>query len=109
MAFEELLFSHKINEPGNHPCAAVSDPSTESQMIIGQKEGDWFISNQLDKPSNKDAKMNFRTFGGDYASSIADDHFCFEKRKKDVLVDGSLMIRARPFVDDQSESILRQI
>lgn len=104
---EEMLFSQRTDEPWNHPQTTVSDHSTESLMIRSQKAGDWFISNQLDKPTNKDENMNLRTFDGDYASSIADDHFRCEKNKKDVLVDDSLMIQAKPFIDDQSVSILR--
>ncbi|KAF2285996.1 hypothetical protein GH714_009562 [Hevea brasiliensis] len=104
--YEEMLFSQRTDEPGNHRRTTVSDNSTESLMIKSQKEGDWFISNQPDKPANKDENMNLRTFDGDYAS-LADDHFRFEKSKKDVLVDDSFMIQARPFVDDQSQSMLR--
>ncbi|KAJ9182867.1 hypothetical protein P3X46_006814 [Hevea brasiliensis] len=104
---EEMLFSQRTDEPGNHRRTTVSDHSTESLMIKSQKEGDWFISNQPDKPANKDENMNLRTFDGDYASSLADDHFRFEKSKKDVLVDDSFMIQARPFLDDQSQSMLR--
>ncbi|KAF2314304.1 hypothetical protein GH714_025219 [Hevea brasiliensis] len=82
--YEELLFSQRTNEPGNHPQATASDHSTESLIIRSQKEGDWFISNQQDKPTNRDENMNLRTFDGDDASSIADDHFLFEESKKDA-------------------------
>ncbi|XP_012084916.1 COP1-interacting protein 7 isoform X2 [Jatropha curcas] len=95
--YEELMFSQGNEELGNHSQVTVSDYSSESLMIRKPKEGDWFISNQQDKPVNN----------GDYASSIADDHFRFEKSKKEVAVDDSFMIQARQLVDDQSESILR--
>ncbi|XP_048235022.1 COP1-interacting protein 7 isoform X3 [Ricinus communis] len=104
--YEEMLFSQRSGASGNRQ-ATISDHSTESLMIKTQKEGDWLISNRLEKPANKDENINLRTFDGDYASSLTDDHFQFERSKKDVLVDDSFMIQARPLVDDQSESILR--
>ncbi|KAJ9153614.1 hypothetical protein P3X46_027039 [Hevea brasiliensis] len=94
--YEELLFSQRTNEPGNHPQATAPNHSTESLIIRSQKEGDWFINNQQDKPTNRDENMNLRTFDGDDASSIADDCFLFKESKKDVLLDDSFTIQARP-------------
>ncbi|XP_050216298.1 COP1-interacting protein 7 [Mercurialis annua] len=94
--YEEMLFSRENGEQENRQ-TTVSDHSTESLMIRTQNKGDWYISNGLDKPVNKD----------DYASYLMDDTFQFEKSKKDVLADDSFMIQARPLVDDHAESILR--
>ncbi|KAI5571607.1 hypothetical protein POPTR_011G122900v4 [Populus trichocarpa] len=101
--YEELLFSQRAGESGNLPRPTVADYSTESPLIKSQKEGDWFISSQLDRDDHRDHKP----FSDDYDSSLTGEHFQSEKNKKEVLADDSFMIQARPLVDDQSDSLLR--
>uniref|UniRef100_A0A6N2LAE3 COP1-interacting protein 7 n=1 Tax=Salix viminalis TaxID=40686 RepID=A0A6N2LAE3_SALVM len=103
--YEELLFSQKAGESGNYP--VVADYSIETPMLKSQKEGDWFISSQLEKSVNKDHHMDCKAFSSDYDLSLTGEHFQSEKNKKDVFTDDSFMIQARPLVDDQSDSQLR--
>jgi hypothetical protein len=103
--YEELLFSQRAGESGNYPI--IADYSTESPIPKSQKEGDWFISSQLDRSVNMDDHMDRKAFSCDYDSSVTGEHFQTEKNKKDVLVDDSFMIQARLLVDDQSDSLLR--
>ncbi|PNT59338.1 hypothetical protein POPTR_001G403700v4 [Populus trichocarpa] len=103
--YEELLFSQRAGESGNYPI--IADYSTESPIPKSKKEGDWFISSQLDRSVNMDDHRDHKAFSCDYDSSLTGEHFQTEKNKKDVLVDDSFMIQARPLVDDQSDSLLR--
>ncbi|KAJ6752096.1 hypothetical protein OIU85_002514 [Salix viminalis] len=103
--YEELLFSQKAGESGNYP--VVADYSIETPMLKSQKEGDWFISSQLEKSVNTDHHMDCKAFSSDYDLSLTGEHFQSEKNKKDVFTDDSFMIQARPLVDDQSDSQLQ--
>ncbi|KAJ4828457.1 hypothetical protein Tsubulata_005683 [Turnera subulata] len=102
-AYEEQLFSRGANEPAKYPRPIVSDYSDESLMIRSQREGDWFLSSQIDKPVNKDESMDLKRFNDD--SSFGGFHF--EKNKKDVIADDSFMIQARPSVDYQPDSLIK--
>lgn len=106
-AYEDLLFSQRTVGSGNYPRATVSDYSTESLIIKSQREGDWFISNQLDKSINKDECIDLKAFDGDNNSSLTGNHFYIEKNKKDILADDSFIIQDRQLVDSQSFSLLR--
>ncbi|KAF5461007.1 hypothetical protein F2P56_020836 [Juglans regia] len=92
---EELLFLPRIKVSGNHSHAIQSDCGTESSIIKCQKEGDWFITSQPDKSSNRDESKDLNMFDGVYNSLVAADHFDAEKNNKDVLADDSFMVQAR--------------
>ncbi|XP_040985681.1 COP1-interacting protein 7 [Juglans microcarpa x Juglans regia] len=103
---EELLFSQRIEESGDHSHAILSDCATEFSITKRQNEGDWFISSQPDKSSNQDESKDFNMFDSIYNSLVAVDVSCAEKNKKDVLADDSFMVQARS-VDNESDSQLR--
>nr|KJB81917.1 hypothetical protein B456_013G167500 [Gossypium raimondii] len=85
----------------------ISDFATESTMTRSQKEGEWFMNNQLDKSANQDEIIGLKMFNGDNASSLAAGCFDTEKNKKDALIDDSLMIQGPPLGEDQHDSQLR--
>ncbi|MBA0873643.1 hypothetical protein Goshw_005098, partial [Gossypium schwendimanii] len=85
----------------------ISDFATESTMTKSQKEGEWFMNNQLDKSANQDEIIGLKMFNGDNASSLAAGCFDTEKNKKDALIDDSLMIQGPSLGEDQHDSQLR--
>ncbi|PPD82283.1 hypothetical protein GOBAR_DD20787 [Gossypium barbadense] len=85
----------------------ISDFTTESTMTRSQKEGEWFMNNQLDKSANQDEIIGLKMFNGDNASSLAAGCFNTEKNKKDALIDDSLMIQGPSLGEDQHDSQLR--
>ncbi|OMP04634.1 hypothetical protein COLO4_09442 [Corchorus olitorius] len=94
---EELL-TLQGNDHGIGSRPNISDYATESTMIRGRKEGEWFINNQS---SNQDEMMGLKMFDGENGSSLP------EKNKKDVFVDDSFMIQGPSVGEDQSDSQLR--
>ncbi|KAL5802800.1 hypothetical protein ACOSQ4_031105 [Xanthoceras sorbifolium] len=105
--YEEMFFPQRNEDPRNYSQATPSDYTTDSAVFKRQNEGDWIISNQLDKSANHDESLNLKTFDGDYASSFAGHSFHTENNKKDVLADDSFMIQPRPIMDDHSDSHIR--
>ncbi|MBA0573936.1 hypothetical protein Golob_001183, partial [Gossypium lobatum] len=85
----------------------ISDFATESTMTKSQKEGEWFMNNQLDKSANQDEIIGLKMFNSDNASSLAAGCFDTEKNKKDALIDDSLMIQGPSLGEDQHDSQLR--
>ncbi|MBA0816586.1 hypothetical protein Gohar_001233 [Gossypium harknessii] len=85
----------------------ISDFATESTMTRSQKEGEWFMNNQLDKSANQDEIIGLKMFNGDNASSLAAGCFDTEKNKKYALIDDSLMIQGPSLGEDQHDSQLR--
>lgn len=106
--YEELLFSQRGEEAGNNGHSVASDFTTEFSRMKNQREGDWFVGNPTDKSDNQYENIGHRAYDVDFSSSLPQDHFHAEKNKKDVLVDDSFMIHARPLVDDQSDFLSRR-
>ncbi|XP_057450980.1 COP1-interacting protein 7 isoform X2 [Lotus japonicus] len=82
---EELLFSRRNEELSGYSDSTV--PGLETSLTKCQKEEDWLIVNQSDKPTNEDRYRDFRTFNG------------VGKNKKDILGDDSFMIQSRSSED----------
>ncbi|XVF70353.1 hypothetical protein PTKIN_Ptkin11bG0155200 [Pterospermum kingtungense] len=103
---EELLMLQG-NGSGISSRANISDYAIESTMIRTRKEGEWYISKQLDKSANQDELMGLKMFDGENASSLGGEGFNTEKNKRDVFLDDSLMIQGTSVGEDQSDSQLR--
>ena len=85
---EELLFSQRNEGSGHYSASTLSGCGPEPSLTKRQKEEDWFIINQSDKPANEYGHKNFSMFNGVSISSS-------EKNRKDILADDSFMIQAR--------------
>ncbi|XP_027340967.1 COP1-interacting protein 7 isoform X2 [Abrus precatorius] len=98
---EELLFPQRNGESGTYSMSALSGNGLESPLAKRQKEEDWFIINQSDKPANEDRNQDFSILNGVSISSSS-----VEKNKKDVMSDDSFMIQARSSEDQfNSQSV----
>nr|GLL22652.1 uncharacterized protein LOC109187300 [Ipomoea trifida] len=93
---EEMLFSKRFQEVNGYSRATLSGGATDSVAIMRQNEGDWFLSNQRDKSANHGFSTDHSFFDGDNIPASIGDH-ANEKNKRDVLVDESMMVQARPF------------
>ncbi|KAJ7981700.1 COP1-interacting protein [Quillaja saponaria] len=90
----ELLFLERKEESDNYSSAApLSGCATETSITRCQKEEDWFISSELDKPAYNHGSKDLNMLNGVFnASSVVNN-------KKDVLTDDSFMIQARSSED----------
>ncbi|KAJ1386442.1 hypothetical protein SESBI_40805 [Sesbania bispinosa] len=96
---EELLYPQRNTESGSYSVSTLSGSGPESSLTKCQKEEDWFIVNQSDKPANQNRYQDFSMINGVSVSSSATDSLIIEKNKKDILTDDSFMIQARPSED----------
>ncbi|TKY49071.1 dentin sialophosphoprotein [Spatholobus suberectus] len=96
---EEMLFSRRNDESGSYSMSTMSSNGLESSLTKCQKEEDWFIINQADKPGNEDQNRDFSMFNGISVSSSPADSFHVEKNKKDIMTDDSFMIQGRSSED----------
>jgi len=100
---EEFLFSQRVHEPETHIRVTPSADATRATVIKSQTSDDWFISNQSNEAAKLDEDKHLRFIDGDYVTPVADQ---IEKKKKEVIIDDSLMIQGR-LTDYQPESHLR--
>ncbi|KAL2331460.1 hypothetical protein Fmac_019041 [Flemingia macrophylla] len=96
---EEMMFSRRNDESGSYFMSTLSGNGSESSLTKCQKEEDWFIINQSDKPGNADQNRDFSMYNGISVSSSATDSLDVEKNKKTIMTDDSFMIQARPSQD----------
>ncbi|XP_058218322.1 COP1-interacting protein 7 isoform X3 [Rhododendron vialii] len=101
---EELLYSQGTEKSKSHSRAILSDFGTESSVIKSQKGEDWFPGNQPDNSATLYQGAHQNKFDGDYINLRVVDQSQIEKNKKDVLVDDSFMVQARPMDNDQLDS-----
>ncbi|KAL9322307.1 hypothetical protein ACSQ67_010360 [Phaseolus vulgaris] len=94
----EMLFSRRNDESVSYSMSTLTGNGPASSLTKCQKEEDWFIINQSDKPRNEDKNRDFRIFSG-VATSQTTDSLLLEKNKKDIMTDDSFMIQARPSED----------
>ncbi|XP_059283034.1 COP1-interacting protein 7 [Lycium ferocissimum] len=92
---EELLFSHRTQEPKGYPKSILSNGATESVVRKSQKEEDLLVGNLLNKSTYQGEISDQSIFVGDYASASHDD-------KKGVLFDESILVQAHS-VDTASD------
>lgn len=96
---EEMLFSRRNDESGSYSVSTMSGNGIESSLTKRQKEQDWFIINQSDKPGNDYQNRDFGMINGISVSSSATESFNVQKNKKDIMTDDSFMIQARQSED----------
>ncbi|KAH0744908.1 hypothetical protein KY290_032901 [Solanum tuberosum] len=99
---EELLFSHRTQEPKGYAQSISSNIATERVVLKSQKEEDWLAGNLLNKSTYQGKSSDQSIFVGDYASASHDDHLQTGKDKKGVQFDDSIVIRAHS-VDNVSD------
>ncbi|XP_015080576.1 COP1-interacting protein 7 isoform X1 [Solanum pennellii] len=99
---EELLFSHRTQEPKGYPQSISSNIATERVVLKSQKEEDWLAGNLLNKSTYQGKSSDQSIFVGDYASASRDDHLKTGKDKKGVQFDDSIVVRAHS-VDNVSD------
>ncbi|XP_057962341.1 COP1-interacting protein 7 isoform X2 [Malania oleifera] len=106
-AYEELLFSQRIEGSGTYSSDTVADFATESFRLKSREKEDWFVSYQPDKSANQDESIKFKMFDGNYDSALAGDVFNSVEKKKDVFADDSFMVQTRSAVNEEADSQLR--
>ncbi|KAH0651420.1 hypothetical protein KY285_031545 [Solanum tuberosum] len=99
---EELLFSHRTQEPKGYPQSMSSSIATERVVLKSQKEEDWLAGNLLNKSTYQGKSSDQSIYVGDYASASHDDHLQMGKDKKGVQFDDSIVVRAHS-VDNVSD------
>ncbi|KAK7401843.1 hypothetical protein VNO78_13653 [Psophocarpus tetragonolobus] len=103
---EETLFSQRNSVSGSYSVSTLSGNGPESSLTKCQREEDWFIVNQSDKPGTGDQRRDFNMFNGISVSSSATDSFQVEKSKKGMMTDDSFMIQSRSSEDQlKSQSV----
>ncbi|KAK7272513.1 hypothetical protein RJT34_29152 [Clitoria ternatea] len=90
---DEMLFSQRNEESSGYSVSNQYGNGPESSLAKCQKEEDWFIVNQSDKPANEDQSRDFSMLNGVSLSSV--DCSRVEKTKKDIMTDDSFMIQDR--------------
>ncbi|GMI82364.1 hypothetical protein like AT1G61100 [Hibiscus trionum] len=100
----DLLPPERSVESGKKLGDPISASANESAIIRCGKEEDWFVGNHPIKPENQNSFNNQRLFNGDHVLSVESGPLCSQKSRKDVLVDDSFMVAARPAGDDQDDS-----
>lgn len=99
---EELLFSHRTQEPKGYPQSILSNNATERVVVKSQKEEDWLVGNLLNKSTYQGKSSDQSIFVGDYSSASHDDHLDKGKDKKGVPFDDFIVVRAHS-VDTPSD------
>ncbi|KAK8353686.1 hypothetical protein V6Z12_A05G174700 [Gossypium hirsutum] len=100
----DLLPTERSAESGNKLGDFISASANESAVIRCGKEEDWFAGNHHVKPENQHSANDHMLFNGDRVLSVESDHLYSQKSVKDVIVDDSFMVAARPAGDDQDDS-----
>ncbi|XVF27681.1 hypothetical protein REPUB_Repub14bG0129700 [Reevesia pubescens] len=100
----DLLRPERLAESGNKRGYLISACANESAVIRSGKEEDWFVGNHSVNPESQDSANNQMLFNGDHVLSVERDSLCSQKSRKDVLIDDSFMVAARPAGDDQDDS-----
>ncbi|GMI91533.1 hypothetical protein like AT1G61100 [Hibiscus trionum] len=100
----DLLPPERSTESGKKLGDPISASANESAIIRCGKEEDWFVANHSMKPENQHSSNNQMLFNGDPVLSVESDPLYSQKSRKDVLVDDSFMVAARPAGDDQNDS-----
>ncbi|XP_021906278.1 uncharacterized protein LOC110820941 [Carica papaya] len=91
---ENLLFLKRVPESGTG--SILSSSGAEASLIKVGREEDWFLTNQTGEPENHNATKEHTTLDADYILSSEGKCSSTEKNRKDILVDDSFMIQARP-------------
>ncbi|XP_039051284.1 COP1-interacting protein 7-like isoform X2 [Hibiscus syriacus] len=99
-----LLPPERSVELGKKLGDPISASANESAIIRCGKEEDWFVGNHPIKSENQHSSNNQMFFNGDRVLSVESDPLYSQKSRKDVLVDDSFMVAARPAGDDQDDS-----
>lgn len=100
---EEFLFSQTVHEPETYIRVTPSNDATHANVIRSQTSDDWFIRKQSNEAAKLEEDNHLRFIDGDYVTLVDE---LIEKKKKEVIIDDSLMIQGR-LTDDQPESHLR--
>ncbi|KAK8692644.1 hypothetical protein V6N13_076100 [Hibiscus sabdariffa] len=100
----DLLPPERSVDSGKKLGDPISASANESAIIRCGKEEDWFVGNHPIKPENQYSSNNQMLFNGDQVLSVESDPLFSQKSRKDVLVDDSFMVAARPAGDDQDDS-----
>ncbi|KAA3489116.1 TIR class disease resistance protein [Gossypium australe] len=100
----DLLPTERSAESGNKLGDFISASANKSAVIRCGKEEDWFAGNHHVKPENQHSVNDHMLFNGDHVLSVESDHLYSQKSVKDVIVDDSFMVAARPAGDDQDDS-----
>ncbi|TYI81763.1 hypothetical protein E1A91_D05G176400v1 [Gossypium mustelinum] len=100
----DLLPTERSAESGTKLGDFISASANESAVIRCGKEEDWFAGNHHVKPENQHSANDHMLFNGDRVLSVESDHLYSQKSVKDVIVDDSFMVAARPAGDDLDDS-----
>ncbi|XP_021295055.1 uncharacterized protein LOC110424725 [Herrania umbratica] len=100
----DLLYPERLEESGNKLGNLLSTCANKSSVIRSGKEEHWFVGNHSVKPENQDSANNQMPLNGDNILSMESDPLYSQKSRKDILIDDSFMVAARPAVDDQDDS-----
>lgn len=100
---EEFLFSQRVHEPESYVRVTPSDDVGRDSVIRSQTSDDWFISKQSNEAGKSGEDSHLRFIDGEYVTPLSDQ---VEKKRKEVIIDDSLMIHGR-LTDDHTESQLR--
>ncbi|KAF3675523.1 hypothetical protein T459_20658 [Capsicum annuum] len=99
---EELLFSHRAQEPKGYPQFILSNNATERVVLKNKKEEDWLAGNLLNKSTYQGKSSDQSIFTDDYASASHDGHLETGKDKKGIQFDDSIVVQAHS-VDTTSD------
>ncbi|XVF25848.1 hypothetical protein REPUB_Repub13aG0249300 [Reevesia pubescens] len=100
----DLSRPERLAESGNKLGNLISACANESAVIKSGKEEDWFVGNHSVKPENQDSSNNQMLFNGDHVLSVESDPSYSHNHRKDVLIDDSFLVAARPAGDDHDDS-----
>lgn len=101
---EEELYSQGTENSESQSRAILSDFG--ASVIKSQKGEYWFPGNQPDNSSTLNQGTHQNIFDEDYSTLRVVDQSQIERNKKDVIVDDSFMVQARP-MDSDSDSQLK--
>ncbi|KAK7327924.1 hypothetical protein VNO77_22017 [Canavalia gladiata] len=99
---EEILLSHRSNEPRNELGDPLSTFVADSLETKGRTADDWFIVDNLEKTRSSDPTIVPTMFDGDYPLSLANDGSHADKRNERTLIDDSFMIQGHLVDNDLS-------
>ncbi|XVE87991.1 hypothetical protein DITRI_Ditri19aG0032600 [Diplodiscus trichospermus] len=100
----DLLHPDRQAESGNKLDNLITTCANKSVVIRSRKEEDLFVGNHSVKPENQDSANDQMLLNGDHLLSVEGDPSYSQKSRKDVLIDDSFLVAARPAVDDQDDS-----
>lgn len=102
---DEVLFNSRRLEGSGNGFGDVLAMSAEDSSIIKSGKGeDWFVADHSGKLENQDSTNGKIPFDVDQVLSFEGDNSYPQKSKREVFIDDSIMVQARPELDGQYES-----